>query len=434
MRGIIEGGNFPGNYWTVGERENIVRLLNLQKANHYMFVIHHFSGSWKQPLAEEIISHLKHVIELCTPSEISVNVGISLAETFNPNSMEDINFLTRHFESVIGLGVFQFSFLFDRIKKLNEEQSQMFKSLAQAQVSVVNGVISSLKETLKQNFNSKTINPQFYFYPSYAYGDIVLKRTELPKTHYEYWKEIGRTLESSTCLFFHGPFVVSDHVTCQFIETLRAICYNRKIVLWDHFPSDPSNLLSFTPYEGREKNLYKELVGIVFNPRNEQVESAIFSLYSGFDYIFNPQIYDPDKSIRTGIRVYVEDDRITEDILYLISFLQRPKTASQSVWTRKSASQALFLDLQNRINHIRKSSIPPLVQRILHSFLEFVSKFCEKQLHLQENSEEDKEMQVEVQSQEKVQEEQLEPSNLSTKLEPKKEEKKTKKKKKQKIN
>ena len=91
----------------------------------------------------------------------------------------------------------------------------------------------------------------------------------------------------------------------EFIKTLvEARKKRRKVLLWDNYPVNDycRGRLNLGPLRNRRRELPNYLEGVLFNPMNEAYASSI-PLATCSDYAWGPDMYDPQCSWRSGLRL-----------------------------------------------------------------------------------------------------------------------------------
>jgi len=132
----------------------------------------------------------------------------------------------------------------------------------------------------------------------------------------------------------------------------------RKIILYDNFPSNDlsPHIIFLNAYSGREVGIDKHLYGVVSNPMDKYTLSQI-PLLTVFDYLRSPNTYNPSTSLKSSILSLLVDDRLTEDMFYLINIAPSSAIASEVsdtvVKLSKLEAPAFFSDIQERISRLR---------------------------------------------------------------------------------
>lgn len=158
---------------------------------------------------------------------------------------------------------------------------------------------------------------------------------------------------------------------------------NRKVVLWDCLvPMKENDFTFLRPYEGRERSLDRYLEGIVIVPQAPHFEQTLFTISTGFDYLTSPVIYEPDTSLKAALIYYLEDERISDDLIALFELVSVSNAfnekVSNNVWAQKMSSRGFFDELTSRSHRIENADISENFKMLLKPFLAYVQNFVDK--------------------------------------------------------
>ena len=227
----------------------------------------------KAALEEVVRACQKNGIQFC----FSMNPNICCKRIVNDNSPEKVEQLWKHYAWMQGLGVKWFNISLDDITEgIN----------GSTQAKVVNEIFHRLR--------TKDPGAQMVFCPTYYWGDGTGTNQQ------PYLEVLARELDKDVYLFWTGDAVVGK-VTTKAAETFRRISGHR-IFLWDNYPvNDNSPTMHLGPVVDRDPGLGVVIEGYMSNPHCKQNEMNRIPLATCADYAWNPEAYDPARSIGQAI-------------------------------------------------------------------------------------------------------------------------------------
>jgi len=259
---------------------------------------------WREPWSEETHRGLAAVAEACRKN------GIDFCFSFHPalytdqplrlDSREDFEAMWRHFAWVQGLGVRWFSLSYDDIDAKGKPAAE----LGAGQAGLANGLLRKLR--------AKDPGAQLIFCPTYYWG-----RGESGDAA-AYLAAFGRDLDKDVYLFWTGDGVVTPRVTRAAAEAFKKAAGHR-LILWDNYPVNArTGALHLGPLVGRDPDLSQVVDGYMSNPLAPQNEINRIPLLTCADYAWNPQAYDPARSIGRAVALQTPDParrRILADLV-----------------------------------------------------------------------------------------------------------------------
>jgi hypothetical protein len=259
---------------------------------------------WYRPVSPDKKAGFEKMIRSCQEHKItfcfSINPNLRSDRAFNYDSAEDINALWQHFAWIQKLGVKWFNVSLDDISAgIN----------AGGQARAVNALLQRLR--------AQDPEAQLTFCPTWysGTGDSGIEtnttlgaKVESPEITggaetpgVQYTKTIARQLHSDVYLFWTGPDVCSLTISTHQARRYRALCGHR-ILLFDNYPvNDQEPALHLGPFSGRSADLYSAIDGYFLNSMSYQTEANRIPLLTLADYLWNPQQYDPARSIGQSI-------------------------------------------------------------------------------------------------------------------------------------
>lgn len=339
IKGIIEENS---RNWTDIERESLLKLMKQKSINSYLFF-----------LEKENQGDFEKIHKLCKNHSITFNLGLSLSgdESTLPKFEKKIREANQ--KGITHLTI-----------DLTEFIPSSTESLSELHTKVLLQILS--------NF----VGVQFYVIP--AFSDSNLEDLEVMDTiKIDYWKHLSQ-LENNFSLLFN----ISESASSQFAENVKSLFPNKNLIFLEIFPNEESSesLLYSKAYQCKSKDIIETVEGIFFKPLGQSIEKSLFSLSTAFDYLNAPEIYNPERSLGAALTELLEDERIASDVYHLLTYLNQPKTRFHSIWARKLQSKQFFLELQERIKHVKNSSLPQLMKTLFHPVLQCLEEFCQKSL------------------------------------------------------
>lgn len=226
--------------------------------------------------------------------------GIAFCFSMNPNlcskralqysSAEDIDMLWKHYAWMQGLGVKWFNISLDDI-------SQGIDASGQAKV------VNEIYKRLKANDPSA----KMIFTPTAYWGDGTDAKDR------SYLEILANELDADIYLFWTGDSVVGN------INRSAAVSYKNiskhRLFLWDNYPvNDDFPTMHLGPIINRDPDLYKVIDGYMCNPLCKQNQANRIPMLTCADYAYNPEGYDPLRSIGQAI-LHLEDTQEKREII-----------------------------------------------------------------------------------------------------------------------
>jgi hypothetical protein len=236
---------------------------------------------WWEDLPDGKRKAYEEVVRECQSQGIafcfSMNPNIFAKRVVNDNSPGSVDALFKHYAWMQGLGVRWFNLSLDDIKEgIN----------ASSQALVVNEIFHRLR--------AKDPDAQMIFCPTYYWGDGTGKEQK------PYLETLARELDQGVYLFWTGDAVVG-RITRQGADTFRRLCGHR-LFLWDNYPvNDGQPTMHLGPVIDRDPDLCEIVDGYMSNPMHEQNEINRIPLLTCLDYAWNPEAYDPIRSVGQAI-------------------------------------------------------------------------------------------------------------------------------------
>ena len=242
-------------------------------------------NNWWLPLTDEKQQAYEEIFKSCRKYDInfcfSINPQLFSDRPLNPESDNDFNLLLAHYLWAQQNGVRWFSVCLDDINE--------------GEVTISAGQHASLVNKLYSVLKKNDPDAQMIFCPTWYWGDGT------DSTHRRYLETLATKLNSEVYIFWTGPFVVPKHISVKDAQSFHDIVKHR-MILWENYPvNDNHATMHLGPVTGRDRNLAKIIDGYMVNPMGTQSHINRIPLLTCLDYSFNPDAYDPGRSIGQSI-------------------------------------------------------------------------------------------------------------------------------------
>jgi hyaluronoglucosaminidase len=246
-----------------------------------------WKNEWWKPLPNAEKAAYSRVIRTCQTNGIifcfCMNPQLASKRPLDPDNPGDIALFYKHYAWAQSQGVKWFSICVDDVNWGNKEPVEV----AAGDVKIVNAIFGHLRE--------KDPEAQMIFCPGIYHGDGSNVRD------HAYLATLGRELNPDTYVFWTGDGVRTPHMTRWAAESFKK-AVNHRLFLWDNYPvNDGLPTLSLGPVSGRPPDLGDVVDGYMSNPMATQNQINRLPLATCADYAWNPQAYDPARSIGQAI-------------------------------------------------------------------------------------------------------------------------------------
>ncbi len=255
-------------------------------------------NNWWKPLPADRKAEWIKVINTCKENNIyfcfSMNPQLFSDRPLRTDSDDDFNLLWKHYEWAQQNGVRWFSLCLDDVdERMVEVEGRNHALLA-----------NRLFEALKANDKDAS----FAFCPTWYWG------TGSDPGHRLYLEALAGTLDPEIYVFWTGPYVVPVKITTTEALEFKNIVRHR-VILWDNYPvNDNHPAIHLGPLTGRDKDLYEVVDGYMANSMGLQSDINSIPVITALDYAYNPEEYDPSRSIGQAI-AHLTPDKTRQKVL-----------------------------------------------------------------------------------------------------------------------
>jgi hyaluronoglucosaminidase len=243
-------------------------------------------NEWWLPLPGDEKVAYAEVIRACHTNGITfcfcMNPQLASHRPLNPTNSTDLDVLFQHYAWAQSLGVKWFSICVDDVQRRESPDV-----VAAQDAKMVNIFVARLRE--------RDPEAQMIFCPGPYWGDGTA-----PDVH-TYLQTLGREMNPDVYVFWTGDAVVTPRITRAAAESYKK-AVNHRLFLWDNYPvNDGQATLNLGPVSGRAPDLGEVIDGYMGNPMAPQDQINRIPLATCADYAWNPQAYDPARSIGQAI-------------------------------------------------------------------------------------------------------------------------------------
>lgn len=285
-RGYIEG--FYGTTWKHEKRLSVMHLMAKYGMNTFFYAPkddEYHRAKWSEPYPEKELAELKCLFDTARENELDVCWCVGPGLTYKYTSESDFGALIEKYKNVYSVGVKNFGLLLDDIPDnfQYEEDAKAYDSVVDAHIVLINKVYNALKA-----FDADitlTVCPTQYFGEADDY----------------YISKFGCGLPADIKIFWTGREICSTFLTCREADDF-ARSTAHKPLYWDNYPVNDAEMfqeMHLGAVKGRDKELYKHSEGLIANVM-EYAECSKIPLLTIADYLWNPSVYDSEKSLKNA--------------------------------------------------------------------------------------------------------------------------------------
>jgi hyaluronoglucosaminidase len=287
-RGIIEG--FYGPPWTHAQRLDMIEFIAARGMNTFVYGPKDdplVRRDWRVRYAGHDLARLAELAEHCARHGVELVYCLSPGLSIEYSSPRDRALLDAKFGSVAELGIRSFGLLLDDIpgELQHSVDREMFRDLADAHQHLIGAVFDDV--LARDPRGRLVVCPTVYR----GYGDE------------EYVTRLGRGIDPRIDVFWTGRAICSATLDLADAATIsRSLA--RPVTYWDNYPVNDVAMggeLHVGPYLGRDRHLYRFATGVIANGMS-LFESSKIAFATIADYLWAPETYDPEASLRTAIR------------------------------------------------------------------------------------------------------------------------------------
>jgi protein O-GlcNAcase/histone acetyltransferase len=307
LGGVVEG--FYGRPWTTAERLQLFRQMSKWSLDTYLYApkddLKH-RAIWRQPYLDTELPSIECLIQASREHGVRFVYGLSPGLDICFSSPSDRDCIKRRFQQLLDVGAQSFALLFDDLPgQLTDADRQAFSSIAEAQCSVANEVVATIRP--------RSPSGRFLFCPT-PYCDR-MDRWKLAGDGY--LDVVGQRLDASIDVLWTGPEIVSREIPVASVSAI-AKRLRRRPVIWDNLhANDYDGRRVFAgPYSGRPVELKQHVGGILTNPNNEFPINYV-AIRTLADYLRADRTWDPRQAYLSALTEWLPGYETVADALSL---------------------------------------------------------------------------------------------------------------------
>ena len=288
-RGVIEG--FYGPMWSHADRLHLLRHMSDWRMNLYIYSPRHdpyHRFHWDKAYPPAVMAQMAEVARTAADNGVQFAYAISPGNTFDARNPAHHRTLIEKLRPFVDLGSTFFPIFYDDLVEGFEPDSDAGEQHARMQAGVMNALADSI--------SALCADARFLFCPTqYMTAD---KSRYLCTLH----EQLDARIETAVT----GVDAATDPICPRTFSDAGAQRYlnnfGRRPFLWDNFNvrDNALNVLHWSPYAGRGRNLDRICSGIVLNPQNVYLLNLpIFGCMG--DYFADPRRYDPAASFQRHV-------------------------------------------------------------------------------------------------------------------------------------
>jgi hypothetical protein len=255
----------------------------------------------------------EHVVRECQREGIefcfSLNPILYSDRPFDYDNPESLELLWRHYAWMQRLGVKWFSVALDDIPVGIDSAGQ---------VKLVNELVRLLRA--KDPVAQMIFCPTWYAGPNGSEGEASPRLGTGDTPGVRYTKDLAVKLDPDVYLFWTGPEICPLTITAEAAQIYKTLAGHR-IFIWDNYPvNDHTPTMHLGPVMGRDPALPNLVDGFMSNPLSPQNQANRIPMLTIADYAWNPDAYDPARSIGQAIAHLgdtPEETRVLKDLVEL---------------------------------------------------------------------------------------------------------------------
>ncbi len=283
LRGVIEG--FYGTAWSHEYRKDLFAFMGQNKMNAYIYAPKDDAkhrAQWRSLYTGTELKRMTELINTANENYVKFIYAISPGGDINLGNGYEADFqkLMAKCQQIYDLGCRDFAIFLDDIPTLD----------AEGHAKLLNDFQTKFVETHEGVNDLIAITTE--------YGDPFLT---------DYTNKIAPLIHKDVVLMWTGPGVIPESITNKSLQHIIKT-YGRKVLIWWNYPVNDTlaNNLFMGPCVNLETTLYESITGLTANPMNQGYASMV-PLFTTGDYLWNPEAYDSEASLRAACMSLMPD-------------------------------------------------------------------------------------------------------------------------------
>ena len=283
QRGVIEG--FYGTAYTHEFRKELFSFMGANKMNAYIYAPKDDAkhrAQWRDLYEGDELTIMTDLIETAHQNYVKFIYAISPGMDIDLGAGYEADFarLVAKCQQIYDLGARDFAIFLDDIPTLD----------AVGHAKLLNDFQTRFVETHEGVSNLVAITTE--------YTDWMLT---------DYTDTLAPLIHEDIELMWTGPNVSPEKINKNHLRAINRK-YGREVFIWWNYPVNDIlvNNLYMGPCQGLASNLHEAISGLVANPMNQGYASMV-PLMTTADYLWNPEAYDENASLRRACELLAID-------------------------------------------------------------------------------------------------------------------------------
>jgi hypothetical protein len=309
-RGVLEGGY---SVWSHEKRLAIIEWTGKMKMNSFIYAPKegmYFRRRWRAPHPDEEMEWFRQYVEASARNHVEFAYSLSPAMSMEYSDPAEFEVLAAKYVRMQEIGVRRFGVFFDDVLPYLSTPADRaaYKNIAEAEVEVTNKLLAALRE--------RDRDVKLFFVPNQYWG----------WTPTDYMRIVRERLHPDIDIGWTGRDIVSDSIPADDVREF--------IKLAGRPPAIGDNWSPLGPVERRDPDIYKMTSSYLNNPYgfadDSRAKMSRFVDSTVADYGWNPEAYDPARSIRRASEI-IAGGQPAGDALLLALLIKGEKVSPSNI-------------------------------------------------------------------------------------------------------
>ncbi len=309
-RGVLEGGY---SVWSHEKRLAIIEWTGKMKMNSFIYAPKegmYFRRRWRAPHPDEEMEWFKQYVEASARNHVEFAYSLSPAMSMEYSDPAEFEALAAKYARMQEIGVRRFGIFFDDVLPYLSTPADRaaYKNIAEAEVEVTNKLLDALRE--------RDRDVKLFFVPNQYWG----------WTPTDYMRIVREKLHPDIDIGWTGRDIVSNSIPADDVREF--------IKLVGRPPAIGDNWSPLGPVERRDPDIYKLTSSYLNNPYgfadDSRAKMSRFVDSTVADYGWNPEAYDPARSIRRASEI-IAGGQPAGDALLLALLIKGEKVSPSNI-------------------------------------------------------------------------------------------------------
>ncbi len=309
-RGVLEGGY---SVWSHEKRLAIIEWTGKMKMNSFIYAPKegmYFRRRWRAPHPDEEMEWFKQYVEASARNHVEFAYSLSPAMSMEYSDPAEFEVLAAKYARMQEIGVRRFGIFFDDVLPYLSTPADRaaYENIAEAEVEVTNKLLDALRE--------RDRDVKLFFVPNQYWG----------WTPTDYMRIVREKLHPDIDIGWTGRDIVSNSIPADDVREF--------IKLVGRPPAIGDNWSPLGPVERRDPDIYKLTSSYLNNPYgfadDSRAKMSRFVDSTVADYGWNPEAYDPARSIRRASEI-IAGGQPAGDALLLALLIKGEKVSPANI-------------------------------------------------------------------------------------------------------